>query len=271
MSNALRLLAVHAHPDDESSKGAATVARYRAEGIEVLVVSCTGGEAGSILNENYGSDVSDMGAVRRAEMANAAAILDIEHRWLGYIDSGMDEPLAEHCFARVPLEESSAALAEIIREYRPHVVTTYDENGGYPHPDHIRTHEVTMAACTAASAEWQVSKVYFHHTFSRSRVVALHEAMQASGLESAYEEWLKDWEPEKDVFRRVTTRVECSDFFETRDAALRAHATQVDPQGAWFAVPREIERVVWPTEDYELAFSTIEAVLPESDLFAGLR
>lgn len=271
MSDSLRLLAVHAHPDDESSKGAASVARYRAEGVEVMVVTCTGGEAGSVLNENYGREVSNMAETRRLEMAQAVEILDIQHRWLGFVDSGMDETLAPGCFADLPLEVAAAPLIEVLREFRPHVVTTYDENGGYPHPDHIRTHEVTMFACQAVAQEWPVQKIYFHHTFSRSRVVALHEALLARGLESHYESWLADWPTERDVFDRVTTRIDCADFFATRDAALRAHATQVDPQGGWFAVPHEVEREIWPTEDFELAFSAFPASLPESDLFAGVR
>ncbi len=271
MAQELRLMAVHAHPDDESSKGAASVARYRAEGVDVLVVTCTGGEAGSVLNENYSGPVEDMAAVRRLEMADAASILDIQHRWLGFVDSGMDEPLPEGSFAVLPLAEVAAPLIDVMREYRPHVVTTYDENGGYPHPDHIRTHEVTMFAVEALKADWQVQKVYFHHNFSRSRIAALHEAMSSRGLHSAYDEWLHEWAVENDSFKRVTTRVECADYFGIRDAALRAHATQVDPDGDWFAVPHEIEREIWPTEDFELAMSVVDSPLPESDLFAGIR
>ncbi|MEN9711274.1 MAG: hypothetical protein RL441_1266, partial [Actinomycetota bacterium] len=117
MAQELRLMAVHAHPDDESSKGAASVARYRAEGVDVLVVTCTGGEAGSVLNENYSGPVEDMAAVRRLEMADAASILDIQHRWLGFVDSGMDEPLPEGSFAVLPLAEAAAPLIDVMREY----------------------------------------------------------------------------------------------------------------------------------------------------------
>ena len=146
-------MAVHAHPDDESSKGAATMARYADEGARVMVVSLTGGERGDILNpamdlpEIHGR----MTEVRRDEMARAAAILGVEHEWLGFVDSGLPEgdplpPLPEGCFALVPLVESTERLVRVIREFRPHVMTTYDENGGYPHPDHIRCHQVSMAA-----------------------------------------------------------------------------------------------------------------------------
>src|SRR5690606_9510132 len=138
----LRLMAVHAHPDDESSKGAATTAKYVAEGVDVRVVSCTGGERGDILNERLKDDVHilrDLTRVRREGMARAAEILGISHTWLGFVDSGLPEgdplpPLPEGCFALEPVEVSAEALVRVIREFRPHVVTTYDENGGYPHP-----------------------------------------------------------------------------------------------------------------------------------------
>ena len=154
----LRLMAVHAHPDDESSKGAATCARYADEGHRVLVVTLTGGERGDILNPSM--DLPEVRGriadVRRDEMARAAEILGVEHTWLGFVDSGLPQgdplpPLPDGCFAVVPLEEPVAELVKLIREFRPHVMTTYDENGGYPHPDHIRCHQVSVAAFEAAS------------------------------------------------------------------------------------------------------------------------
>ena len=154
----LRLMAVHAHPDDESSKGAATMARYAAEGVRVMVVTLTGGERGDILNPAM--DLPEVHGriheVRLDEMAKAAEILGVEHHWLGFVDSGLPEgdplpPLPEGCFALEPLEVPTEALVRVIREFRPHVMTTYDENGGYPHPDHIRCHEVSVAAYEAAA------------------------------------------------------------------------------------------------------------------------
>lgn len=284
----LRLMAVHAHPDDESSKGAATLARYAAEGHEVMVVTCTGGEAGSVLNPAMDRPEvqANMTEIRREEMARAAKILGVNHVWLGFIDSGLPEgdplpPVPEGSFAVVPLEESTGALVKVIREFRPHVIVTYDENGGYPHPDHIRTHEISVAAFDAAGEPecypdagepWQPLKLYYVHGFSRARMTIFHEALLARGLESPYEEWLKSWDPEKaDVMERVTTRVECGDYFEQRDEALKAHATQIDPNSRWFAVPRDLQREVWPTEEYELVRSLVDSTLPEDDLFAGLK
>jgi mycothiol S-conjugate amidase len=288
MVEKLRLMAVHAHPDDESSKGAATMARYVAEGHEVMVVTCTGGEAGSILNPAMDRPevLENIAEIRRQEMARAAEILGVQHRWLGFVDSGLPEgdplpPLPEGCFALVPLEESTPPLVEVIREFRPHVIVTYDENGGYPHPDHIRCHEVSVAAFDAAGdperypelgEPWQPLKLYYSHGFSRAKLLAFHEAMLAEGLESPYAEWLAGWDADKpDVIERVTTRVECADFFPVRDEALKAHATQIDPESRWFAVPREMQRRVWPTEEYELARSLVDSTVPEDDLFAGVR
>lgn len=285
MPEPLRLMAVHAHPDDESSKGAATLAHYVKEGVEVLVVTCTGGERGDVLNPAAQADVDALGIaeVRRREMAEAVRILGVGHAWLGFADSGYPEgdplpPLPSGCFADLPLDVASEPLVRLIREFRPHVITTYDENGGYPHPDHIRCHEVSMEAFTQAgdalaypdSGEpWQPLKLYYNMTFTRDRVMTFHEALIASGMESPYAEWLDDWdEGEED---RVTTRVRVDDYFPVRDDALRAHRTQVDPEGIWFAVPLEMHRDLWPTEDYHLALSRVETELPESDLFAGIR
>ena len=190
MAEKLRLMAVHAHPDDESSKGTAAMVRYLAEGHEVMVVSCTGGERGSFLNPamKHLEGTVNMTELRRTEMAKAIKILGVQHRWLGFTDSGLPEgdplpALPEGCFALVPLAESTEALVKVIREFRPHVLTTYDENGGYPHPDHIRSHEVAVAAFDAAGdpdlfpqagPAWQPLKLYYSHELSRKKMVVFH-------------------------------------------------------------------------------------------------
>jgi mycothiol S-conjugate amidase len=286
-SDQLRLLAVHAHPDDESSKGAATMARYVAEGARVLVATCTGGERGSVLNPAMDRpDVWErLPQLRVEEMARAREILGVEQAFLGFVDSGLPEgdplpPLPEGCFALVPVEEAAAPLVALIREFRPQVITTYDERGGYPHPDHIKTHEISVHAFEAAGdpdrypdlgEPWQPSKLYYHMGFTLPRTKALHEAMLAEGLESPYSEWLANWDPARDISHRVTTRVPCSEYFPVRDAALIAHATQIDPEGRWFSVPMDLQTRTWPTEDYELARSLVDTTLPEDDLFAGVR
>ncbi|MFI6517127.1 mycothiol conjugate amidase Mca [Spirillospora sp. NPDC050679] len=280
-------MAVHAHPDDESSKGAATMARYVAEGVEVLVVTCTGGERGDILNPAMDRPEikADIGKVREQEMARAREILGVEQTWLGFVDSGFPEgdplpPLPEGCFALEPLEAASEPLVRAVREFRPHVMLTYDEKGGYPHPDHVKCHEVSVEAFEAAGDPdrypgtgdpWQPLKLYYHMTFSKERLVALHEAMERAELESPYGDWLKRFEDAPAPQWEVTTRVPCGDFFETRDKALLAHATQIDPNGFWFQCPLDVQREAWPTEDYHLARSLVDTELPEDDLFAGIR
>jgi mycothiol S-conjugate amidase len=283
-------MAVHAHPDDESSKGAATMARYVDEGVDVLVVTCTGGERGSILNPalQHRKDIEDnISEIRRKEMDRARAILGVRQHWLGFVDSGLPEgdplpPLPEGCFALVPLDEAVERLVREVREFRPHVITTYDEFGGYPHPDHIRTHEISIAAFDAAADPdrfpdagdpWQPLKLYYDVGFSIERSTKLHEAMLAAGLESPYEDWMKRREEWFGKRRppKITTQVNVADWFERRDAALLAHATQVDPEGWFFKIPLDLQRAVWPTEDFELARSLVDSTIPEDDLFAGVR
>ncbi|MBU8858956.1 MULTISPECIES: mycothiol conjugate amidase Mca [unclassified Micromonospora] len=287
MAEQLRLMAVHAHPDDESSKGAATMAKYVAEGVDVLVVTATGGERGSVLNPKMDRpDVwANIGDIRRAEMDAARAILGVEQAWLGFVDSGLPEgdplpPLPEGCFALQDVDVAAAPLVRLMRQFRPHVVTTYDEEGGYPHPDHIMTHKITVAAFDAAGdperhpelgEPWQPLKLYYDVGFSRAKIMSLHEAVLAAGLESPYGEWMKRWDERPDKGARITTRVECADYFPVRDDALRAHATQIDPDGFWFQVPMELQKHAWPTEDFQLARSMVDSPLPESDLFAGVR
>jgi mycothiol S-conjugate amidase len=284
----LRLMAVHAHPDDESSKGAATMARYVSEGVDVLVCTLTGGERGDILNKAMDRPEirADLPAVRRAEMARARAILGVRQQFLGFTDSGLPEgdprpPLPDGCFALQPAGTAARPLVRAVREFRPHVMLTYDENGGYPHPDHIMTHRVSVIAFEAAAdpdaypgcgPTWQPLKLYYFATFHKERVTTLHREMERRGLESPYAGWLERWKDDQDrPPLEITTRVPCGDFFEVRDRALRAHATQIDPAGSWFSCPLGAQRAAWPTEDYHLARSLVDTGKPEDDLFAGIR
>lgn len=281
----MRLMSVHAHPDDESSKGAGTAARYSAEGHRVRVVTCTGGERGDILNPRLADDPTvreRMADLRREEMAAAAAALGVEHVWLGFVDSGLPEgdplpDLPEGCFALEPFDVTVPALVAQIREFRPHVLVTYNERGGYPHPDHVMTHQVSMRALEAAAdpdfhpelgAPWRTPKVYYDVSFSRGRLEAAHEALLAAGQESPFAEWLENRDPAAE--RVATARIDVHEYFEQRDAALRAHATQIDPEGFFFHFPRETESAVWPWEDFELVSSTVPTQPMEDDLFAGI-
>ncbi|MFV0460316.1 MAG: mycothiol conjugate amidase Mca [Actinomycetales bacterium] len=282
----LRLMCVHAHPDDESSKGAAAMVRYLSEGARVMVVTCTGGERGDILNPELKDDpevLRDITAVRRHEMAEAVRILGVEHVWLGFVDSGLPEgdplpPLPEGCFALEPVEIPTEALVRVIREFRPHVMTTYDEQGGYPHPDHIMTHTVSMAAFEAAGdperfphagPAWQPQKIYYNQTFSTERLRTYHEALLAKTGSSPFADWLERRDSVPD--RPVNARLDVGEYLPTRDEALLAHRTQIDPKGVFFALSPQEQRTLWPWEDYELGRSLVPVHGVEGDLFEGLR
>jgi mycothiol S-conjugate amidase len=284
MSEPLCLLQVHAHPDDESSKGAGTVARYQAEGIRSVLVCCTGGEEGDILNPALDlPDVRErLPEVRREELAVATKIIGYDEVvMLGYRDSGMPDSEANarpDAFANAPLDESVGRLVEIIRREKPQVIVTYsDDQQGYPHPDHLMVHDISLPAFDAAGdpdaypdlgEPWVVSKLYYT-VWSRARMLATHEKFAELGLESPFgEDWFK--RPSQDD--RITTSVPLDGFEDVRMEALLAHATQVDPKSPfWFGLPREVSRTIHPFDDYVLARSRVESSIPESDLFAGLR
>ncbi|MFW0170406.1 mycothiol conjugate amidase Mca [Rothia sp. P4278] len=290
----LRILAVHAHPDDESSKGAASMAAYVARGARVMVASMTGGERGDILNAEVESNPlahRDLAGVRRAEMKQAAEVLGIEHRWIGFVDSGLPQgdplpPLPFGSFASLPLEQAAAPLIRLVRDFKPHLILTYDEIGGYPHPDHIMTHRVSMEAFQKAGEPgaypgtgqpWQVSKIYYDRAFSLDRMKAFNSYLEAEGLESPFAQWIamsleEDAEGHRPPISRhqTTTRINCADFFEKRDQALLAHRSQVAPDSIFFVVSPEIQRKIWPFEDYVLAHSRVGTELPETCFAAGI-
>ncbi|HKY14101.1 MAG TPA: mycothiol conjugate amidase Mca [Microthrixaceae bacterium] len=284
MADPLRLLSVHAHPDDEASKGASLVAMYRAQGIGATLVCCTGGELGEILNPalNRPEVLDRLAEIRMEELKASVAVIGYD-RWdlLGYRDSGMPDT-AENAdpqnFANAPIDEATGRLVEIIRRDRPQVIVTYsDDQGGYPHPDHLRVHDISVLAFDrAGSPDWYPdagepfapSKLYYS-LWAKERVLAIHEKMLEMGIESPFQqEWLDRFTQD----HRITTQVDVREWFDVREQALRAHATQVDPDSAfWFALPNEVAAEVYPYDDYILARSTIEPELPETDLFSGLR
>ena len=283
----MKILAIHAHPDDESSKGAATMAKYAAEGHTVKVLTCTGGERGDVLNPAMDRPgvKENIKSYREKEMAAAAAALGIEHEWLGYVDSGFPEgeplpPLPADSFALVDSEEVTRKVVSVIREFKPEVIITYDENGGYPHPDHLKVHEVSMAAWEKAGDPsyapelgdaFEPKKLYYTHGFIRQRLQMFHDLLLEQGKESPYTEILQRWLPHRgDLMLRVTTQIDCADYFPKRNEALKAHATQIDPAGTFFGTPVEVQQRLWPTEEFELAHTRVSTTLPENDLFAGL-
>lgn len=283
MTADLRMLTIHAHPDDEASKGSATVAMYTDQGVTASLVCCTGGEQGDILNPAMDRlEVREnLDQVRRDELVEAADVLGYRSvHWLGYHDSGMPDSEANadpRCFAQAPLDEAAGRLVAILRAERPHVIVTYGEDQqGYRHPDHLRVAEISGPAFEAAAdpdaypdagEPWQVLKMYYV-TWSRNRITALHEKFGELDLESPYDErWFS--RPSNDDI--ITTRIQCAEYFDRRSKALLAHRTQVDPDSKfWFGLPDHHMADAYPWEDYVLARTLVDTDLPETDLFAGI-
>lgn len=284
MSDRLCLLTVHAHPDDEASKGAATVARYAAEGVRSVLVCCTGGEAGDILNPAMDKPEirQRLHEVRMQELRDATDIIGFEEVCLlGYRDSGMAD--SEHnsdplCFAQANIVEAVGLLVGIIRSERPNVIITYgDDQRSYPHPDHLQVHTVTVAAFDAAGdparyvdagPAWQPQKLYYS-VWAKRRAEAVHNKFSELGLESPYKpEWFdREWQD-----HRITTSVDVTGFTNVSRRALLAHATQIAPDSPfWFGLPEDVADATYPQEDYILARSQVEVDPPETDLFAGIR
>jgi mycothiol S-conjugate amidase len=284
----LCVLTVHAHPDDEASKGAGTIAKLHAEGVKTVLVCCTGGEEGDILNPAMESDEvkANLHEVRMQELADSVRIIGYDELvLLGYRDSGM--PDSEHnthpeSFAQAPLDEAVGRLVAAIRAHRPQVIVTYDEEQSrYPHPDHLRVHEISVIAFDAAGdpdrfpdagEPWQPLKLYYSG-WSWRRMWAMHQRMVELGIESPMSEerlkWMEEAMNEPD---RNTTSVDITGFANVRNEALLAHRTQVDPNNKmWFGLPDEEQLEIHPYDEYVLARSLVDTTLPEDDLFAGVR
>jgi len=282
MSERPSILTVHAHPDDESSKGAGTIARYRAAGVRTTLVCCTGGEAGDVLNPRLADRpevLDDLPAVRRRELARAAELIGYDEVvMLGYRDSGMPDTEANShpdAFANADFDEAVGRLVHVIRRVRPQVVVTYPESQRmYPHPDHLRVTEISIpafelagdpAAYPGLGEPWSPSKLYAT-LWSKERVLATHQAFVDLGLKSPFEqEWLD--RPGQDHL--IMARIEVDN--RIRREALLAHETQVDPESPfWFGLPAEVQDRIHPYDEYALVRSRVAVEPPEDDLFAGL-
>ena len=282
----LRLIAVHAHPDDESSKGAATYAHYLDQGADVMIVSCTGGERGDVLNELVARDPKsrrDLSGLRRDEMHRAQTIIGFQHRWLGYQDSGLPEDgeaVPRGSFADIPVEVSAETLIRLVREFKPHVMITYNEQGGYPHPDHIRCHQISRRAWELsgdpeaypeAGEPWTIQKMYYEEIFNTERVSRVYQWMLENEPTAPHLEHFRAMnERMRERSYRATAKINVGRFFERRDEALRAHASQVPPDSPFFFWPNELQRQAWPFEDYRLAASRVATSEFEADLFQGI-
>ncbi len=285
----LCLMQVHAHPDDEASKGAGTTAKYSAEGVHTVLVCCTGGEAGDILNPAVPDPGSPekMHELRMAELRESVRVLGYSSlHLLGYHDSGMPDTETNKRpdnFANAPMDEAVGKLVKIIREEKPQVIITYrDDRNFYPHPDHIKVHDISVPAFDLAGdpeaypdagEPWQPLKLYYV-SWSIARVKALHAIYLERGEESPYTSW---FERGFDTNRvdEFTSLIDVSDFMQQRRDALLAHRTQVDPEGHWFRLPDDVVRQAFPWEEFTLARSLVDNGVGEGehedDLFAGIR
>ncbi|MEA2451455.1 MAG: mycothiol S-conjugate amidase [Actinomycetota bacterium] len=261
------------------------MARYAEEGVRVVLVCATDGAEGEILNPRMDKPgiKERMVELRKAELETACDILGVAAiHHLGYRDSGMPESEANKhpdAFWNADHDEAVGKLVEIIRSEKPEVVLSYDESKGYEHPDHIRIYEWGREAFEAAGdpdrfpdrgAPWTPSKLYYFATFTKKRFQMLSDAAIAEGMESPFIGWLENWDSIGFEEPEITASVDCADYVEVRSKALLAHATQIDPDSFWFAIPDEMVKKVYPWEDYTLILSTVETETPEDDLFAGI-
>jgi mycothiol S-conjugate amidase len=296
VSERLTLLTVHAHPDDEASKGAPTLAKYHAAGVRTVLVCCTGGEEGDLQNPllrepgqplhglTSEQERDRVAAMRADELAASAAVIGFDRVvMLGYRDSGMaDTPANEHldCFHMAELDEAVGRLVAVIREERPQVIITYgDDQRAYPHPDHLRVHDISVLAFDRAGdpgwypelgTPFQPSKLYYS-AWSKKKILAVHEALLRLRGESPFDD---GWFDRPDLDHRITTKIDVREYLWARTGALRAHATQVDPTALfWFGLSDDELGEVYPWEDWILGRSLV-GPLPdadeERDLFAGV-
>jgi LmbE family N-acetylglucosaminyl deacetylase len=276
MAETLTLMAVHAHPDDEASSTGGVLAKYSAEGIRTIVVTCTNGEFGDAPGQvkpgDDGHDEQAVAQIRLSELRESAKILGVTHlELLGYHDSGMPEWDYRNrpgAFCNVPQELVAARIVALIEQYRPQVVITYDDNSAYQHPDHV--HAARSAAAAVASSGLPAK--FYQIAMRRSSWRKVMEALRAAGEDMG--EWdeitpemTKQMEEEE---RRITTTVDIRDLLEVKRNALLAHASQI--ADSWFSkIPEDVAAEAFGQESFVRVTDTTGAPVPETDLFAGLR
>jgi LmbE family N-acetylglucosaminyl deacetylase len=267
----LTLMAVHAHPDDEVLGTGGILARYADEGVRTVLVTCTGGEQGDgpggVKPGEEGHDEADVRARRLGELRESAAHLGIAHvEVLGYRDSGMpgwEANSAPDAFANVPLDDATARLVALMERYRPQVVVTYDENGGYGHPDHIQAHRVAVAATERSSIP---DKLYYT-AIPRGRIRELLEYMREIGAD------MGDFDPPDDFGtpdEEITALIDVGPYAARKRKALEAHASQGE-NIFLLRLPEEAQRRAFGHEAFVRKLSRVDAPEQEADLFTGLR
>ncbi|HXA29919.1 MAG TPA: PIG-L family deacetylase [Candidatus Angelobacter sp.] len=266
----LTLMAVHAHPDDEASSTGGILARYSAEGVRTVLVTCTNGELGDgpggVKPEDAAHDEAQVVALRRGELAESARVLGVTHlEMLGFHDSGMegwDANNAPGAFAQIPVKQAALPLVALIERYQPQVVVTYDDFGFYGHPDHIQAHHITVAALDAAKSH---ARLYFP-TVRRSRLPLFRQAMIDMGMEPP------DFDDERfgSPDEQIAASVDCRAYAGQKRAALEAHASQSDNL-FFLQIPREMFGEIFGTEEFVRARPAYDGSDPEDDLFATVR
>ncbi len=269
----LTLMAVHAHPDDEASSTGGVLARYSAEGIRTVLVSCTNGELGDAMDGvkpgEPGHDEASVVATRRLELEDSCKILGVtDLELLGYHDSGMmgwPQNDAEGCFWKTPVPEAAARLSKLIEHYRPQVVVTYDSNGFYGHPDHIQAHRITVAALESTAIP---DKLYFPG-IPKSGIAEFRDALRSADIDMPEVDDDGDWDWGVDD-ELISAIVDCTDYASLKYAALKAHASQMD-NAFFLGLGVDLFTKLLGREMFVRAFDRTGAPTPENDLFAGLR
>ncbi len=303
--NPLSIMAVHAHPDDETTSGGSSLVKYRADGIQTIVVTCTDGAEGEMHDPDLDPEwaLPRMAEIRRGEMARAAQVLNLSaHEWLGYRDSGMmgtpanDNP---DCFWKADMNEATGRLVRLVRKHRPQVMLTYNSNGGYGHPDHIQAHKVASAAFDYAAdlerfpAEefgepWEPLKLYTA-AFSRSAWQEVWKQLRANGEPWPFDEPKPEQEQEVEELKpetlpgkelppewgtpstEITTFIDVGDNWQVAHQALVTHRTQIDPEHPFWKIRQRFGSVLVKNDTFILFKARVPAQRPEYDLFAGIR
>jgi N-acetyl-1-D-myo-inositol-2-amino-2-deoxy-alpha-D-glucopyranoside deacetylase len=266
----LTLMAVHAHPDDEVINTGGILARYAAEGVRTVLVTCTNGEQGDgpdgIKPDQDGHDGAEVARLRLEELRTSAGHLGIDHvELLGYRDSGMsgwETNNHPEAFANIPIADAAARLATLMEQYRPDVVVTYDENGGYGHPDHIQAHRIAVEASRSTG----IPRKFYHTAIPRGALKELFQHVRDAGIDLGFE-------PPEDLGmpdEEVTTTVDVSPYADNKCKALEAHTSQGENMFFLF-LPREIQHMMFAREYFVLRHGDIDSSGYEDDLFAGLR
>jgi len=279
-------MAVHAHPDDEVFGTGGVFAKYSAEGIHTVLVTCTGGEEGEIVDPAMVIEEVKprLGEVRLQELLCAADKLGIEHlEMLGYYDSGMAGTAGNQnpaSFNMADMDEAVERLVRLIRKYHPQVLVSYDEKGSYGHPDHIKAYHITRLAFDAAGdperfadagPPWQPQKLY-EAGITRGQIERWLKGAQEAGIDIPWMRARAEGDPPRGLPQdKITTTVLIGDYLDRKRAAFRCHRSQINDDNPMLSIPDEVAHKIFIDECFIRTRSLVDAPTPEDDLFAGLR